>query len=312
MTVALDVIGVPSSMGAFAPGQEKAPAALRAAGLVEQLVASGLDIEDRGDAPVRRWFPDRDHPRAQHVGAVVEAATETAVRVRTSVQRGRLALVLGGDCTVGLGTIAGLRDAASLGLVYFDLHTDMNIPSSVPQGALDWMGMAHGLGFEGTEERLRTFGPRTPLLDPDEVVFFAVGPDNPTPYEREQQAARGLREIDAPEVAAHPEASAEKAVAWLDSANRILVHLDVDVIDYMDLPLSENAGRNEGLAFGATMRALRTLVATPRLAAITVAEMNPDHDPDGTAVERFVAGLVQALSGAAVAVGGSDRATPSQ
>ncbi len=303
--MSIDVIGVPSSMGAFAPGQERAPAALRAVGLVERLTAAGLDVEDRGDGEVRRWFPDRDHPRAQHVGAVAEVAAETAERVRASAERGRIPLVLGGDCTVGLGTIAGLRNGAPIGLVYFDLHTDMNVPGSVQEGALDWMGMAHALGFDGTEERLRTFGPRTPLLDPDEVVFLAVGAGHPTSFEREQQAAHGLREIDEAAVAADPEGSARKALAMLESAERILIHLDVDVIDYMDLPVSENAGRNDGLSFDATMRALRALAATPKLAALTVTEMNPDHDPDGTGVERFVDGLVEALSSVAAPMGGA-------
>lgn len=303
MVSGLDVIGIPSSMGAFAPGQEKAPAALRNAGLLERLEAADIDVRDRGDAATRRWFPDRDHPRAQHADAVADVATETASRVRASADGARIPLVLGGDCTVGLGTVAGLRDDPTLGVVYFDLHTDMNVPASVPEGALDWMGMAHALGFDGTEEGLRTFGPRTPLLDPKEVVFFAVGEANPTPYEREQQATRGLREIGAPAVADDPEGSARQALAMLEQAGRILIHLDVDVIDYMDLPLSENAGRNEGLSFDATLRALTTLAATPKLAAVTVAEINPDHDPDGAALERFAEGLAGALSGAPVLAG---------
>jgi arginase len=290
----VELIGVPSSMGAFAPGQEKAPRALRAAGLVERLVSAGLGVQDSGDAAIRRWFPDRDHPRAQHVGAVVEVA-ETSSRVRAAAQRERVPFVLGGDCTVGLGTVAGLRDGRSFGVVYFDLHTDMNVPTSVPEGAMDWMGMAHAFGFEGTEERLRTFGPAVPLLKPDEVVFFGIGADNLTSYEREQKAARGLREIGAPEVASEPELCAARALSMLEDAERILVHFDVDVIDYLDLPISENAGRNEGLTFDAALRALRILLATPKLAGLTVTEVNPDHDPDGSATERLVEGLATAL-----------------
>ena len=52
-------------------------------------------------------------------------------------------LVLGGDCTTGLGSIAGLSAIdEDAGLVYLDLHADMNVPSSVADGALDWMGSA--------------------------------------------------------------------------------------------------------------------------------------------------------------------------
>ena len=295
MSRVVELIGVPSSMGAFAPGQEKAPRALRAAGLVERLVSAGLSVQDSGDAAIRRWFPDRDHPRAQHVEAVVEVAAETSSRVRAAAQRGRVPFVLGGDCTVGLGTVAGLRDGGSFGVIYFDLHTDMNVPTSVPEGAMDWMGMAHAFGFEGTEEHLRTFGPAVPLLKPDEVVFFGVGAEHLTSYEREQKAARGLGEIGAPEVASEPEQCAARALSMLGDAERILVHFDVDVVDYLDLPISENAGRNEGLTFDAAIRALGILMATPKLAGLTVTEVNPDHDPDGSATERLVGGLATAL-----------------
>ena len=292
----VELIGVPSSMGAFVPGQEQAPQALRAAGLGARLVEAGFELIDQGDPPTRRWFPDRENPRAQHVEAAAEVATEVAERVRAATDAGRFPLVIGGDCTIGLGTIAGFREGPQLGLVYFDLHTDMNVPSSVDEGALDWMGMAHALGFEGADPRLVSFGPRTPLLDPDEVVFFAVGPGHPTAFEHEQQAAHGLRLVPSTDVAASPEHAAGEALTLLPKAERILVHFDVDTVDFMDLPLSEDAPRNDGLGFDVAMRALARLAADPRFAALTVTEANPDHDPDGTAVVRLIDGIVGAMA----------------
>ena len=130
---AIDLFGVPSSMGAFAPGQERAPAALRRAGLLERVSAEGFDVRDRGDSRVRRWFPDRERPHAQHVDAVREVLLETAQRV---AQADGTVLVLGGDCTTGLGTLAGVQTRFDdrVGLVYFDLHADMNVPASVREG----------------------------------------------------------------------------------------------------------------------------------------------------------------------------------
>ena len=81
----LFILGVPSSAGAFAAGQERAPAALREAGLVERLAAGG-DVLDLGDLPEFGWRPDRAQPRAQHAALVAE----TAARVRDEVA-GRLA-----------------------------------------------------------------------------------------------------------------------------------------------------------------------------------------------------------------------------
>jgi arginase len=180
-----DLVGVPSSMAAFAPGQERAPAALRAAGLAEALRDSGSDVRDLGDAPTRRWRPDRDHPRAQNVEAVTEVVRETAERLGQTTESDAVAIVLGGDCTVGLGTVAAYRARGRVRLIYFDLHPDMNVPSSVPEGALDWMGTAHALGIDGTEPALVEVGPVAPLLRPDELWLFAYGPKNRTAFERE-------------------------------------------------------------------------------------------------------------------------------
>ncbi len=305
MTMAkpLAVIGVPSSAGAFAPGQEKAPAALRCAGLLERLSTSGIDVVDRGDSPVWRWRPDRERPSAQNLDAVVTQAQTTAERVGEAVAAGQLALVLGGDCTIELGTVAGHLPAAGegrLGLLYFDLHADLNVPSSVPEGALDWMGMAHLLGEDHATPELSQFGPRFPLLPAEDICVFAHSLKRATDWEREVLQRRGLAIVPVDDVAADPEGAAEIALATLvPRCDRLLIHFDVDVIDFTDAPLSENTGRNEGLGLNQAFRALRVLVASSHFAALTIAELNPDHgEKDGATLNRFVTGLVDALAGA--------------
>lgn len=291
----LGLIGVPTSAGAFAPGQELAPAALRAAGLVERLGAAGIEVADGGDRPVWRWRPDREHPRAQNLDAVVEIVRETAGRVREAVDAGQFPLVVGGDCTLEIGTVAAHDE--DVGLVYLDLHPDLNVPDSVPPGTLDWMGLAHMLGEPGAAAALRAAGPREPLLRDDQVVLLGYGPEQTQPWEREVIERRGLRAIAVDEVAADPEDAAARALAALH-ADRVLVHFDVDIVDYTDAQLSENAGRNEGLPLGTTMRALARLLADERVGALTITELNPQHgDEEGREVARFVDALVAALAG---------------
>ena len=299
MAKPLALIGVPTSAGAFAPGQEQAPEALRAAGLVERLERAGVQVTDYGDEPIWRWRPDRSNRLAQNLATVVAIAQSTASRVQQALGDGMALLVLGGDCTVEVGTVAGhLPSGGRVGLIYFDLHPDLNTPESVRPGALDWMGVAHLLGEEQATKPLAHSGSRFPLLAPDEIVFFAYGPKNVTPWEREVMARRHLYGIPVDEVAADPEGSAARALAKLASqCDRLLIHFDVDTIDFTDLPLSENAGRNEGLSFERAMRALTALVASPLLSALTITEINPNHGAeDGSTLTTFVEAVVRVLA----------------
>ncbi len=293
----LGVIGVPSSAGAYAPGQEQAPRALRAAGLVTGLEAAGVEVVDHGDAPVWRWTPDRAHRRAQNAEAVAQCAAATAERVRDALAAGEWPLVLGGDCTVGVGTVAGhLPESGRLGLVYLDLHADLNTPGTVIDGALDWMGVAHLLGEPEATPGLRDIGPRVPLLDDDQIVLLGFGAAHATAGERERVERRGLAVVPDSEVAADPAAAAARALSLLAGCDRLAVHFDVDTIDFVDAPLSENTGRNTGLTQDQTFAALAAVLADPRASALTITELNPLHGAeDGSTLTSFVAKLVEAL-----------------
>ena len=292
MSRSLGLIGVPTSAGAFAPGQEQAPRSLRVAGLVESLRRAGAEVHDHGDRPVWRWRPDRESPRAQNLAMVAEIVRDTARRVEDAVGAGETTLVLGGDCTVGIGSVAGhLAAGERVGLLYFDAHADLNVPGSVPEGALDWMGMAHMLGEEGAAPELVSAGLRAPLLDADHVVLLGWDDGQATDFERAVIERRGIPVVPVDEVAADPERAALRARELVEArCDRLLVHFDVDVIDFTDFPLSENTGRNEGLAYDDALAALRVVLASPLLAGVTVTELNPDHAEPG-ALDRFAADL---------------------
>jgi arginase len=287
------VIGAPTSAGAFAPGQEDAPAALRAAGLVGALGAS-----DRGDTARFRWRTDHGEPRAMNAAAVVDGVRAVAGKVEEALRAGELALVLGGDCTVGVGTVAGAVAAgADPRLVYLDLHPDLNTPASVPDGAMDWMGVAHMLDVEGADDRLAAAGPRRPLLADDDLVLLGADAEQFTAAERERIAERDLRPIDVDALRADPRAAAHVALERATAGGRrYLVHFDVDVVDFSDVPLSENTGRGIGVPFETALTALDVLVAHDALLGLTVTELNPHHGAaDGSDVARLAARLAGAL-----------------
>ena len=297
MSNRLVIIGAPSSAGAYAPGQEKAPAALRTAGLLEFLSAGGITVDDLGDISGFRWRADKANPRAMNANAALTVAKATAERVASALAADAAVLVLGGDCTVELGTVAGaLRGTQSVGVVYIDLDTDLNTPESTQDGALDWMGVAHMLGVEGTVPELAALGPRVPMLRPEQVLFFAN--DNVEPFERQVIEELGIAEVRLAEVAADPSSAAEAvATGWACQFERLLVHLDLDVLDFVDIPLAENNRRNPGLRFDQLMAALRPLLCAPNWAVLTVCELNPDHgESDGSTLRTFAGALADALA----------------
>jgi arginase len=303
MPRSIAIIGAPTSAGAYSPGQEEGPQAMRDAGLADGLRERGLEVVDLGDVPRFRWRPDRERPRAMNVPAVASAIVAVAEKVASAVDAGHLPLVLGGDCTIELGTVLGMRrHLPSLRLVYLDAHPDLNTPESVVDGALDWMGVAHLLDIPGALPELAGLGPRMPLLDDDELVLLGNSPLRTTEHERRVIAERGIANVPEQVVAAGPAAAAEEALRLVGDGQSYLVHLDTDVIDFAELPLAENTDRNVGLAFETVMRTLDGVLAGDGLAALTVSELDPHHGaPDGTTVRTFVGRLTASFAARAFA-----------
>src|ERR1700735_4098511 len=122
------MIGVPASAGAHYAGQDRAPDALRAAGLAERLAAAGETVQDAGNLPGATVAGDHDHRGARTLAAVAQVAREVAGAIATA-DDGRLPLVVGGDCTITLGVIAGLRQRhPDVGLVYVGGDRDGSVP----------------------------------------------------------------------------------------------------------------------------------------------------------------------------------------
>jgi arginase len=299
MTVPLTLFGAPTSAASYAPGQEKAPRALREAGLVEALERAGLSVVDQGDLPVWRWRPDRTNRFAQNLGAVVDYVRRTEAGVRDIVGRGQIPLVLGGNCTLELGTVAGvLSHYGKVGLIYLDFQPDLNLPTSTLHGALDWMGMSHMLDVEGALPELSRFGPRFPLLHPADVFFCGLDRGQVSAWENQTLDRLNLRYAASQDMASNPEGvAADILEKWASPFERILVHFDVDVLDFFDAPLAENYTRNLGLTLDQAMRALGVFAADERFGGLTITEINPDHGEEGGAtLKRFVEALAKALS----------------
>jgi arginase len=259
------LIGVPSSAGAHHAGQDRAPAALRAVGLIAKLQAAGVRITDAGDVAGSVFAVDHEHPHARNLAAVVTVARAVADAVATEVAAGRRPLVVGGDCTITVGVVAGFRRVhPNVGLAYFDGDADLGDLSSDGSGILDSTGIRHLLG-DGAPELANLAG-AIPLLDGSRLAMLGCDP-------REQTDA-GRRFL------------------------AVIVHFDVDVIDSGDLPLGNFPHYGSGVRLEQAAACLRTLVADPACAALVLTEVNPSYDADGSQLDRYVSAVTTALAGA--------------
>ena len=275
----LSIIGAPSSAGAYAPGQEKAPAAWRRHGLIEALRGSGREVYDQSDVAEFRWRSDNRRPKAMNLEAVKAVAEAVAAKTAAAFSAGHDVIILGGDCTVELGTVAGAirSNGGSVGLIYVDVDTDLN-PPDASDGALDWTGVAHLLSIPGVTDELADIGDVRPMLKPSDILYLAAG--NAKENERATISALSIACIGLDEVQADPRNAVEQALKWAKRFDVILVHLDADVLDFAAFPIAENTRREMGLTLNELKVILNILLGAPNLRGLTISEVNPDHAPD--------------------------------
>jgi arginase len=291
------LIGVPTSAGAHHAGQERAPRALREAGLVKRLQEAGLGIDDAGDLPGATFAVDHEHPGRRNLPAIAGVAREVADAVAGALDSGRLPLVVGGDCTITLGVIAGFRRRhRDVGLAYVDGDSDLHLPDSGGSGIGDSMGVTHLLG--GGAPELAGLGGAIPLLDPARLAIVGPDPRETTDAQRRFLAERGVSFQEAPELIADPAGAAARALSAIGAASGpIVIHFDVDLIDSGDLPLGNFPHYGSGVGLEDAVTCLRVLRRDPSFAGLVLTEVNPTHDGNGSQLRRYVDAIVAVLAG---------------
>ena len=289
------VVGVPSSAAAHWPGIEKAPRALREAGLVEAMRSAGLSVVDHGDRPEARFRAARSADEPNDLARVVDVVQDAATAIGEIVAARRRPLVLGGECTLALSLVSAYaRAGQDVGIVYVDGGQDLMLPADRPQEPiLDSMGMAHMLGLPGTADALAGIGPRRPLLTPDRVCFFG--------FDDSDEDVHGLvpsLRFTSAQVTGDPVGTAVHAAeAASKAADGFVIHLDVDVLDYLLLPAADVPQYGRGLRVSTLVQSLGILAARPEFAGMTLVEFNPDHAAgDGSTARELVRAVVSILA----------------
>jgi arginase len=286
------VFGVPTAAGGRAPGLERAPFALREAGLLRDLRAGGARVVNLSDLSLFPYRDDPDHAQARNA-EVVECALRAAADEMTRALAEGFTIVLGGDCTLVAGTVAGASRALGqrVGLIYIDADADLNTPATSPSGYLDGMALALALG-RGPSNVVSAGGP-PPAVIPEHVSlvgFRAVDPG--------ERPALGDLGLALPATAARRLGMRVAAALALDGVGNgdgpILVHLDVDVIDTAEMPAKQVLTPGTGLAFSEVSDLLTAIVASPRVVALEVTEYDPSRDPQGEHARKIVSLVVRA------------------
>ena len=145
------ILGVPVDLGASRRGVEMGPSAVRLARLAEHLEKLGHTVVDTGDVTV----PTRETLGAasgiEFLPTITAICRETARRTAALVREGHVPVVLGGDHSLSVGSVAGVATALAergqrLGLIWLDAHADINTPGSTLSGNIHGMPVAHLIG----------------------------------------------------------------------------------------------------------------------------------------------------------------------
>lgn len=286
------VLGVPTSAAAMSLGSEGAPAALRAAGLIEMLHGIGYQVSDLGDDAQQPFQQDNESPRARNVPRILSALDALKPRVEQAVKSTALPLILSGDCSVALATVAGVRRYfRHVGMIYMDRDADVNTPATTLSGCVDGMVVSHLTG-RGAAELVR-FWPEPPLIRDPDLALFGVARLDPAEERFLQNAL--LRQYLAADVQRiGPRAAAETAVERIHGkTNEFVLHFDVDVIAGFE---ATNYSGTGGLTLEEVRDAVDVFAVQPHLAAIEVTGYNPAKDADANGAKLIVELLAGALA----------------
>jgi arginase len=170
----LSIIGMPMDLGQMRRGVDMGPSAIRYAGINERLKPLFDEINDLGDIPIGRpeVVVDKES-NLRNLALVAEKTTKLAEKVDEVVQSGSFPLILGGDHSIAIGTIAGVaKHYENLGVIWYDAHGDLNTAETSPSGNIHGMPLAVSLGIG--HPSLTEIGGYAPKIKPENVVIIGA------------------------------------------------------------------------------------------------------------------------------------------
>lgn len=277
----IHLLGVPLDLGGGRRGVDMGPSAIRIAGLGERLAALGCTVSDRGDLAVPTpETRDAGDPQKRYIREIARVCHRLYAQVSTSLGAGALPIVLGGDHSLAVGSVAATADAATargqrVGLIWVDAHGDMNTPATTSSGNVHGMPLAALLGPEPTE--LARIGQPGPKVQPEHTVL--IGIRNLDDLEKQRIRDSGvhvftMNDIDRHGMAAITERALAAATTGTDG---IHVSFDLDVCDPSIAP-GVGTPVKGGLNYREAHLLMELVADTGALRALDLVEVNPILD----------------------------------
>jgi arginase len=292
------IIGAPCGFGASIAGVDLGPAAMRVAGLRQRIAQLGYEVRDFGDLRFECPNEPTAHgEKLRYLREIKAACVLLAEDVKKSLGGGELPVVLGGDHSIAIGSVAGVSSfyrerGQSLGLVWFDAHADMNTPETTPSGNIHGMPLAVLLGY-GTPELTDIEG-FSPKLDPRFCAH--IGARDVDAGERELIRKLGMRFFTMREIDERGmRACMDDAIAIASKADAgYHVTLDVDALDPGDAPGSGTVVRG-GLTYREAHLAMEKIAEAGGAVSLEVVEINTALDINNRTAELGVELILSAL-----------------
>lgn len=169
----ISIIGVPSDYGQRRRGVDMGPSAIRYSGVIERLQALNFNVKDEGDIRLKQMKELQNDPKLLNLEEIIHLSEELASKVSEVISNKSIPLVLGGDHSIAIGTLAGLgKHYDNLGIIWFDAHADINTPDTTPSGNIHGMPLAISLGLG--HERLINIANYAPKIKKENIIIIGA------------------------------------------------------------------------------------------------------------------------------------------
>jgi arginase len=273
----ISIIGVPMDLGQTRRGVDMGPSAIRYAGVVERLENLDYEVEDFGDIEIGRAerVPNSES-NLKNLKAVAEGSEKLAAVVDEVIQNGAFPLVLGGDHSIAIGTLAGVgKHYRNLGVIWYDAHGDLNTADTSPSGNIHGMPLAASMGLG--HPTLTSIAGYTPKVKAENVII--IGARSLDDGEKDLIKEKGIKVYSMHEIDRLGMTRVmEETIAYLkENTDGVHLSLDLDGLDPHDAP-GVGTPVIGGISYRESHLAMEMLAEAEIITSAEFVEVNPILD----------------------------------